>query len=131
MKKMSVIHRLYLGFGLLCVIIAGWGLFNGNMMTSISEGTSEVKERIFPFQRSVQAVEASTASNGMAVISLARVRDGNELEVRSGTLTDKMAGLDRQVESLVAEADNILLLTGFEKPARQYRQARIFISRTC
>lgn len=123
MRKISVIHRLYLGFGLLCVIIAGWGLFNGNMMTSISEGTSAVKERIFPFQRAVQAVEATTGGSGMAVISLARVRDNQELESRYGRLIDKMTALDKQVTSLAAEAGDIRLLTGFEEPAQQYREA--------
>lgn len=123
MRKISVIHRLYLGFGLLCVIIAGWGLFNGNMMTSISEGTSAVKERIFPFQRAVQAVEATTGGSGMAVISLARVRDNQELESRYGRLIDKMTALDKQVTSLAAEAGEIRLLTGFEEPAQQYREA--------
>lgn len=123
MRKISVIHRLYLGFGLLCVIIAGWGLFNGNMMTSISEGTSAVKERIFPFQRAVQAVEATTRGSGMAVISLARVRDNQELESRYGRLIDKMTALDKQVTSLAAEAGEIRLLTGFEEPAQQYREA--------
>ena len=123
MRKISVIHRLYLGFGLLCVIIAGWGLFNGNMMTSISEGTSAVKERIFPFQRAVQAVEATTGGSGMAVISLARLRDNQELESRYGRLIDKMTALDKQVTSLAAEAGEIRLLTGFEEPAQQYREA--------
>lgn len=123
MRKISVIHRLYLGFGLLCVIIAGWGLFNGNMMTSISEGTSAVKERIFPFQRAVQAVEATTGGSGMAVISLARVRDNQELESRYRRLIDKMTALDKQVTSLAAEAGEIRLLTGFEEPAQQYREA--------
>lgn len=123
MRKISVIHRLYLGFGLLCVIIAGWGLFNGDMMTSISEGTSAVKERIFPFQRAVQAVEATTGGSGMAVISLARVRDNQELESRYGRLINKMTALDKQVTSLAAEAGEIRLLTGFEEPAQQYREA--------
>ena len=123
MRKISVIHRLYLGFGLLCVIIAGWGLFNGDMMTSISEGTSAVKERIFPFQRAVQAVEATTGGSGMAVISLARVRDNQELESRYGRLIEKMTALDKQVTSLAAEAGEIRLLTGFEEPAQQYREA--------
>ncbi|MDF0749206.1 methyl-accepting chemotaxis protein [Marinobacter sp. 71-i] len=123
MKNISVIHRLYLGFGLLCLIIAGWGLFNGNMMASISDGTSEVKERIFPFQRSVQAVEATTGSSGMAVISLARVRDNQELETRYGRLNERMAGLEEQVGLLASDAGKIRLLTGFEAPAQQYRQA--------
>lgn len=123
MNNLSVIHRLYLGFGLLCVIIAGWGLFNGNMMTSISDGTSEVKERLFPFQRSVQAVEATTGSSGMAVISLARVMSKDELEVRYGKLNERMAGLNEQVEALASDAGNIRLLVGFEGPAQQYQEA--------
>ncbi|MEQ9534714.1 methyl-accepting chemotaxis protein, partial [Marinobacter salarius] len=96
---------------------------NGNMMTSISEGTSAVKERIFPFQRAVQAVEATTGGSGMAVISLARVRDNQELGSRYGRLIDKMTALDKQVTSLAAEAGEIRLLTGFEEPAQQYREA--------
>ncbi len=123
MNNLSVIHRLYLGFGLICVIIAGWGLFNGNMMTSISDGTSEVKERLFPFQRSVQAVEATTGSSGMAVISLARVTSKDELEVRYGKLNERMAGLNEQVEALASDAGNIRLLVGFEGPAQQYQEA--------
>jgi len=123
MKNISVIHRLYLGFGLLCVIIAGWGLFNGSMMMSISDGTSEVKERIFPFQRAVQSVEASTGSNGMAVVSLARVTENENLEARYGKLNDRLTSLDKQVASLASEAGSIQLLKGFEEPAQQYRQA--------
>lgn len=122
MKNISVIHRLYLGFGLLCVIIAGWGLFNGNMMMSISDGTSEVKERIFPFQRAVQSVEATTGTSGTAVISLARVRNNEELEARYGKLNTMISGLEEQVAALSAEAGNIKLLEGFDEPAQQYRQ---------
>lgn len=122
MKNISVIHRLYLGFGLLCVIIAGWGLFNGNMMMSISDGTSEVKERIFPFQRSVQSVEAMTGNTGTAVISLARVRSNEELESRYGKLTTMISGLEEQVAELSGEAGSISLLEGFDQPAQQYRQ---------
>lgn len=121
MKNISVIHRLYLGFGLLCVIIAGWGLFNGNMMMSISDGTSEVKERIFPFQRAVQSVEATTGTSGTAVISLARVRNNEELEARYGKLNTMISGLEEQVTELSAEAGNIKLLEGFDEPAQQYR----------
>lgn len=122
MKNISVIHRLYLGFGLLCVIIAGWGLFNGNMMMSISDGTSEVKERIFPFQRAVQSVEATTGTSGTAVISLARVRKNEELETRYGKLNTMISGLEEQVAALSAEAGNIKRLEGFDEPAQQYRQ---------
>lgn len=122
MNNISVIHRLYLGFGLLCVIIAGWGLFNGNMMMSISDGTSEVKERIFPFQRSVQSVEAMTGNTGTAVISLARVRSNEELESRYGKLTTMISGLEEQVAELSGEAGSISLLEGFDQPAQQYRQ---------
>ncbi|MDX1553367.1 MAG: methyl-accepting chemotaxis protein [Marinobacter sp.] len=122
MKNISVIHRLYLGFGFLCVLIAGWGLFNGNMMMSISDGTSEVKERIFPFQRSVQSVEAITGISGTAVTSLARVRNNEELESRYGKLTIMISGLRERVDTLSAEAGNIRLLEGFDDPAQQYQQ---------
>lgn len=122
MNNISVIHRLYLGFGVLCMIIAGWGLFNGNMMMSISDGTSEVKERIFPFQRLVQSVEAMTGTSGTAVISLARVKDNEELESRYEKLNTMIPGLEGQVASLADEATGIGLLEGFDKPAQQYRQ---------
>lgn len=120
MKRISVIHRLYLGFGLLCIIIAGWGLFNGSMMMSISDGTSEVKERIFPFQRSVQSVEAMTGNSGTAVISLARITDAEELESRHGKLKNMMSGLEDQVVSLAGEAGNIDRLEQFDGPSQQY-----------
>ncbi|MBL3556539.1 MULTISPECIES: methyl-accepting chemotaxis protein [Marinobacter] len=122
MKNISVIHRLYLGFGFLCVLIAGWGLFNGSMMMSISDGTSEVKERIFPFQRSVQSVEATTGISGTAVTSLARVRNNEELESRYGKLTVMISGLRERVDTLSAEAGNIRLLEGFDDPAQQFQQ---------
>ncbi|MDL0429903.1 methyl-accepting chemotaxis protein [Marinobacter sp. TBZ242] len=122
MKNISVIHRLYLGFGLLCAIIAGWGLFNGNMMMSISDGTSEVKERIFPFQRSVQSVEAMTGTSVMAVISMARVRDNEELESRYGKLASMISGLEVQVAALAGQAGNIPLLEGFDQPAQKFQQ---------
>ena len=59
----------------------------------------------------------------MEVISLARVRDNQELGSRYGRLIDKMTALDKQVTSLAAEAGEIRLLTGFEEPAQQYREA--------
>lgn len=121
MKNVSVIHRLYLGFGLLCLIIAGWGVFNGSMMTSISDGTSEVRERIFPFQRSAQAVEAMTGASGSALLSLARIDNNEELKSRYRQLTTMLAGLEGEVAALTADADNIDLLEGFDDPANQYQ----------
>ena len=121
MENMSVIHRLYLGFGFLCLIIAGWGVFNGSMMTSISDGTSEVKERIFPFQHSVQSVQATTGNSGTAVISLARVKNNEELASRYKELNAILSGLEGRVADLTAEADGIDLLAGFDEPATKYQ----------
>jgi methyl-accepting chemotaxis protein len=127
MKNISVIHRLYFGFGLLCLIIAAWGLFNGNMMMSISDGTSRVKDRIFPFQRSVQSVEAMTGNSGMAVISLARVRVEEELESRYETLNGTLSGLETRVADLAGSADGIELLAGFSEPAEQYQNQLVIL----
>ncbi|MDI9245752.1 methyl-accepting chemotaxis protein [Marinobacter sp. CHS3-4] len=120
MNRISVIYRLYFGFGLLCLIIAAWGLFNGNMMTSISDGTSEVKDRIFPFQRTVQSVEATTGTSGTAVVSLARVKSNDELEGRYQALEAMLAGLQTQVSELNSNAGGINRLEGFNEPAQQY-----------
>ena len=120
MKKISVIHRLYFGFGLLCLIIAAWGLFNGDMMSSISKGTSEVREKIFPFQSSVQSVEATTGMSGTAVISLARVKTTDALQSRYEALEAMLSGLESEVTTLSENAASINLLTGFEEPASQY-----------
>ncbi len=120
MKNISIIHRLYLGFGLLCLIIAAWGGFNGNMMMSISSGTSQVSERIIPFQRSVQSVEAMTGKTGTAVISLARVTSTEELESRYKKLNTILSGLETQVSDLASRSGSIDLLDGFDEPAKQY-----------
>lgn len=117
MQNISIIHRLYLGFGLLCIIIASWGVFNGFMMMSMSEGTAQVKDDIFPFQRSVQSVEAMTGSAGTAVISLSVVSDKNELASRFEEIDKLMTRMESQVEDLAVQASENGMLAGFDEAA--------------
>lgn len=120
MQNISIIHRLYLGFGLLCLIIAGWGIVNGVMMKSMSEGTAHVKDDIFPFQRAVQSVEAMTGNTGTAVISLSVVSDSDELASRFAEVNELMSRMDAQVNKLAEEVSGNQLLAGFGEAAVGY-----------
>ncbi|HDZ36789.1 MAG TPA: methyl-accepting chemotaxis protein [Marinobacter sp.] len=99
MSRISVIHRLYAGFALLCVIIACWGAFNIYIMSSFSNTTTELTLDYFPLGDLVQEVDAHRSEAGNQALSVLSASDPDTLSTRlsalSATVAELLAGTGR------------------------------------
>ncbi|HET8800249.1 MAG TPA: methyl-accepting chemotaxis protein [Marinobacter sp.] len=100
MKKVSVIHRLYAGFGLLCVIIACWGVFNLSIMSSFSGTTQELTSDVFPLSALIQALDAHRSEAGKQALAVASADDQGTLEQRLGAFRQTINAIESRVATL-------------------------------
>lgn len=102
MQRISVIHRLYAGFGLLCVIIVCWGVFNITIMSSFSNTTDKLTSDVFPLSGLIQEMEAHRSEAGKIVVELVAAEDQQALEDRSARLELALGELSERLNSLSA-----------------------------
>lgn len=107
MNRISVIHRLYAGFGLLCVIIVCWGIFNISIMSRFSETTDELTSDVFPLSGLVQDMEAQRSEAGKIVVELVAAQDQPTLEARSARLASVLDQLGERLDSLPGSGDAV------------------------
>lgn len=100
MTKISVIHRLYAGFGLLCLIIVCWGAFNIGIMSSFSETTDKLTSDVFPLSRLIQEMEAHRSDAGKSVVEIVAAADQSSLDVKSGKLNTALEALEKRLSEL-------------------------------
>jgi len=102
MNKFSVIHRLYAGFGALCVIIICWGVFNLVMMASFTNITENLTSDIFPLSGVIKDVEAARSDTGRLALSIATITDQDALKKTLGELQLSMVKVREQTAGLQA-----------------------------
>ncbi|MBU2875432.1 methyl-accepting chemotaxis protein [Marinobacter salexigens] len=105
MNKVSIIHRLYAGFALLCVIIACWGVFNIYMMTAFSDTTHELTLDYFPLGELVQEIQTNRSEAGKQALSVLSADD-------SETLLSRQSLLKETIDEMHAGASRV---SGFER----------------
>ncbi|ADP97921.1 methyl-accepting chemotaxis protein [Marinobacter adhaerens] len=101
MNKISVIHRLYAGFGLLCVIIVCWGAFNISVMSSFSGTTDKLTSDVFPLSGLIQEMEAHRSETAKYVVEVVSADDPEALDAR-------LEKLSNSIERLRGSGDTLL-----------------------
>ncbi|MEE3170180.1 MAG: methyl-accepting chemotaxis protein, partial [Pseudomonadota bacterium] len=100
MTGISVIHRLYAGFGLLCLIIVCWGAFNIGIMSSFSDTTDKLTTDVFPLSRLVQDMEAHRSEAGKIVVEIVAAEDQMSLDATSTKLNAVLGALDTRLAEM-------------------------------
>lgn len=100
MHRISVIHRLYAGFGFLCLIIASWGAFNIHIMSSFSGTTDKLTSEYFPLGAMIQELEANRSEAGKQLLSLLSVTDPELLTIRLLALKTTVEGMSKGAETV-------------------------------
>ena len=119
MNKISVIHRLYAGFAILCLIIVLWGVFNSRTMSSFSGTTSELTSDYFPLAAQIQQVDTHRAEAGKQALSMMAAEDPDMLSVR-------LSALETTISTLNMLANGISSLDNIEQfPVVQTRNQRV------
>lgn len=105
MSKVSIIHRLYAGFALLCVVIACWGVFNIYIMSAFSDTTHELTLDYFPLGELVQEIQSNRSEAGKQTLSVLSADDSEALLSRQSLLKET-------IDEMHAGASRI---SGFER----------------
>ncbi|PHQ26528.1 chemotaxis protein [Marinobacter guineae] len=100
MNRISVIHRLYAGFGLLCVIIVCWGAFNISIMSSLSGTTDKLTSDVFPLSGLIQEMEAHRSETAKYAVEVVSADDQPALDDRSTKLSSSLNELRRSIDAL-------------------------------
>lgn len=70
MTRVSVIHRLYAGFSVLCLIFIGWGFFNLATMSAFTGTTSTLSAELFPLEQQVNEIDSARREASKAVLAV-------------------------------------------------------------
>ena len=107
MSRLSIIHRLYLGFGFLCIIIVTWGLLNLWMMDGIQSRITGITDDAFPIQQ--QAAEIAVVSQRLSreVLSLSELTDPAAIDSRYQQVQSAIDVLDGKLEALTSRVASV------------------------
>ena len=111
MNRISVIHRLYAGFGLLCVIIVCWGAFNISIMSSFSGTTDKLTSDVFPLSGLIQEMEAHRSRTARYSVEVVSAVDQKLLNSRSDRLSDALSDLAGSLDAFGASDSTAMFPT--------------------
>ena len=80
MNKISLVTRLYTGFGLLCLLMALLGGFNIKVLSAFSTKTQELKLDIFPLDEQIQSLESLRSQARILALGLASAESESQLK---------------------------------------------------
>ena len=83
MTRISVIHRLYAGFAVLCLIFIGWGLFNIATMSAFSGTTSTLSSELFPLKQHINDIDSARNEASKEVLAVQAAGSVPDLERRA------------------------------------------------
>lgn len=83
MTRISVIHRLYAGFAVLCLIFIGWGFFNIATMSAFSGTTSTLSSELFPLKQQINDIDSARSEASKEVLAVQAAGSVPDLERRA------------------------------------------------
>ncbi|OZB04260.1 MAG: chemotaxis protein, partial [Marinobacter sp. 34-60-7] len=90
---MSLVTRLYVGFGLLCLIMAVLGGFNLKVLSAFSTKTQQLTSDVFPLDERIQALETLRSQTGILALALVSAESEPQLEQELTALTSRVQAM--------------------------------------
>jgi len=100
MNRVSVIYRLYAGFGLLCLIIVSWGIFSVGTLSTVSGKTEALTGDVFPVGKIIQDLQVSRSDIGKQVVAIASATDAESVKAGLSHLEERIQTMRSHLESL-------------------------------
>ena len=107
MSRLSVIHRLYLGFGLICLVIVVWGLLNIWMMSGISQRISGITSHAYPIQQAASEITIVSQRLGREVLSLTELPTPEAVNQRYNRIEPAIEAVNTKIRSLSAQIADV------------------------
>lgn len=81
MKNISIVARLYMGFGLICLIVASWGTINWWTMTQMDVRIRAISQDALPLQRQSADTAMASLRIGKQVLDLLELKNQERVAV--------------------------------------------------
>ena len=101
MNRMSLVTRLYVGFGLLCLIMALLGGFNLKVLSAFSTNTQQLTSDVFPLDESIQHFETLRSQTGILALALVSAETESQLNEEQQALTVRVQAMREGLDNLV------------------------------
>ncbi|PSF11078.1 methyl-accepting chemotaxis protein [Marinobacter shengliensis] len=101
MNRMSLVTRLYVGFGLLCLIMALLGGFNLKVLSAFSTNTQQLTSDVFPLDESIQHLETLRSQTGILALALVSAETESQLNEEQQALTVRVQAMREGLHNLV------------------------------
>lgn len=101
MNTMSLVTRLYIGFGLLCLIMALLGGFNLKVLSAFSTNTQQLTSDVFPLDESIQSLETLRSRTGILALALVSAETESQLNDEQQALTALVQAMREGLDNLV------------------------------
>ena len=108
MNKISLVTRLYTGFGLLCLLMALLGGFNIKVLSAFSTKTQELKLDIFPLDEQIQSLESLRSQARILALGLASAESESQLKDEQKALAVLVEDMRNRLERLKKEAPPVV-----------------------
>jgi methyl-accepting chemotaxis protein len=97
---MSLVTRLYVGFGLPCLIMALLGGFNLKVLSAFSTKTQQLTSDVFPLDERIQALETLRAQTGILALALVSAESESQLEQELTALTSRVQAMRTELNEI-------------------------------
>lgn len=120
MNRMSLVTRLYVGFGLLCLIMALLGGFNLKVLSDFSSKTQQMTSDVFPLDERIQALETLRSQAGILALALVSAESESQLTEEQAALTSRVEAMRDELAQISTESlpDALTAVKSFQSTAQ-------------
>ncbi|MEJ2418648.1 MAG: hypothetical protein P8Y45_17290 [Exilibacterium sp.] len=104
MKKLSIILRMYIGFGFLCTIIIIWGAINWWMNEQMRDKVHSISKDAFYIQQEASAIATASLRAGKQIQSLTELTSTDDVEPHYQTAIKELRAIQVQLANLTTHA---------------------------
>ena len=116
MKKLSIILRMYIGFGFLCSVILVLGGSNWWMLEQMTAKVQLISEDAFPIQSQAAELATDSLRAGKLVLDLAKLESTEAVEAEYLEAQKQFKNISDQLQTLSSHAQLYSHSTGLEEP---------------
>ncbi|HET8848819.1 MAG TPA: methyl-accepting chemotaxis protein [Marinobacter sp.] len=121
MNRMSLVTRLYVGFGLLCLIMALLGGFNLKVLSAFSTKTQQLTSDVFPLYERIQALETLRSQTGILALALVSAESESQLKRERQALLARVQAMQDELTKINTESlpPKLASVAGFRSTASE------------